>query len=367
MRNAGVRLKGATGEAGDTLAPSHPLGGWTVALNLEELLAPVSDDEPAGPDLAYDNDRMEIEQSFEVEVSIDASGVAAESAEIDWRRIIDKIADQSRQTKDVWLAVYLCRAGAQSGSLEAVETGAQYLAGLLETYWPTLHPQLEEYGFQGRKGACDSLAANGPFIAPLRRIILLRHARLGEYSGEDFERFRTGGDAEDGYGMFRAALEDAGDEGLHEIVGRIDAIVDGLKRADAVLTANAEGGGATNFRPAYDALAEIKRSVQAFLSTTPADNAENDEQAAEGPAETSAPRSGGGSGRIESREDVVRTLDALCDYYRRREPAHPAPILLQRARDWVTQDFLEILADLAPSGVDEARSILQARRLREEY
>ena len=339
-----------------------------MALNLEELLAPVSDDEPAGPDLAYDNDRMEIEQSFEVEVSIDASGVAAESAEIDWRRIVDKITAQSSLTKDVWLAVYLCRAGAQSGSLETVETGAQYLAGLLETYWPTLHPQLEEYGFQGRKGACDSLTANTPFIAPLRRIILLRHPRLGEYSGEDFERFRTGGDAEDGYGMFRAALEEVGDAGLHEIVGRIDAIVDGIKRADAVLTANAEGGGATNFRPTYDALAEIKRSVEAFLSTSPADDAAS-EDAADAPAETAAPRSGGGGGggRIESREDVLRTLDAICDYYRRREPAHPAPILLQRARDWVTQDFLEILADLAPTGIDEARSVLQARRLREEY
>jgi type VI secretion system protein ImpA len=333
-----------------------------MALDLEELLAPVSDDEPAGPDLAYDNDRVEIEQTFEVEVSIDASGVAAEVAEVDWRRVIEQITAQSRRTKDIWLAVYLCRAGARSGALDTVETGARYLAGLLEGYWPTLHPQLEEYGFQGRKGACDSLTANAQFIAPLRRITLLRHPRLGEYSGADFERFRAGGEAEDGFGMFRAALEDVGDDGLRGIVAQIDGIVDGLKRADAVLTANAEGGGGTNFRPTYDALAEIKRSVQAFF-TAPTSNDIQAEDSAEG----ASPRaSGGGNGRIETREDVIRTLDALSEYYRRREPAHPAPILFQRAREWVMLDFMAILEDIAPSGVDEARIVLQSRRQRDE-
>ncbi|MDB5447574.1 MAG: type secretion-associated protein ImpA family, partial [Phenylobacterium sp.] len=327
-----------------------------MALDLEQLIAPVSEDEPAGPDLAYDNDRMEIEQTFEIEVSIDASGVAAEIGEVDWRRVIDKIAAQSRQTKDIWLPVYLCRAGARSGSLETVEIGAQYLAALLEDFWPTLHPQLDEYGFQGRKGPCDSLTGIPQFLGPLRRITLLRHARLGDYSGADFERFRAGGEAEEGYGMFRAALEDVGEDGLREILGRVDTISEAIKRADTVLTANAEDGGGTNFRPTYVALTQIKRSVEAFLTSAP--QAEPEAETEEGAAADGAPRSGGErlSGRIESRDDVVRALDALSDYYRRREPAHPAPILLQRAREWVSLDFMQILADIAPAGVDEART-----------
>jgi type VI secretion system protein ImpA len=164
--------------------------------------------------------------------------------------------------------------------------------------------------------------------------------------------------------MFRAALEDTGDEGLREIVARLDAIGDAIKRTDAVLTANAESGAATNFAPTYEALTEIRRSVLAFVSGA----AEPEAEAPAGAAETGgeAPQGPRASGRIESREDVVRMLDALCDYYRRREPAHPAPILLQRAREWVHQDFLEILADIAPNGVDEARMVLHSRRLREE-
>ena len=126
-------------------------------MELEELLAPVSEEEPCGPDLAYDPERGQLEQAFESSASIDTSGEASAAAEIDWRSIIAQIEAQSARTKDIWLAVYLCRAGARSGQLSVVETGAQYLAGLMERYWDNLHPQLEEYGFQGRKGPCESL------------------------------------------------------------------------------------------------------------------------------------------------------------------------------------------------------------------
>ena len=70
--------------------------------------------------------------------------------------------------------------------------------------------------------------------------------------------------------------------------------------------------------------------------------------------------SGGGGprigGRVETREDVViKALDAIADYYRRKEPTSPVPTVLQRAREWVNLDFLTILEDIAPGALDEAR------------
>ncbi|MGH1558792.1 ImpA family type VI secretion system protein [Caulobacter segnis] len=233
-----------------------------MALDLGRLLAPVSDEDPTGPDLAYDPARYEIEQAFETEVSIDASGVEASPSEVDWRAIVERIVEQSDRTKDLWLAAYLCRAGARAGQLDTVEVGAKTLSGLLEAYWPTVHPRLEEYGFQGRKGPCDSLVSQAQFIAPLRKITLINHPRLGRYSIDDFERFRLGGESEEGYGMFRAALEDLQGEGLGEIVARLNAIEDGLRRADLALTANADESGATNFKAAYEALGQMRRAVQ---------------------------------------------------------------------------------------------------------
>ena len=334
-----------------------------MALNLEQLLLPVSEDAPSGPDLAYDAARYEIEKAFETEVSIDSPGDEAKSSDVDWRTVIATIIEQSGQTKDIWLAVYLCRAGALSGALETVEMGAEYLAGLLEAYWPSVHPQLEEYGFQGRKGPCDSLVGLPQFISPLRRIPLLRHPRLGQFSGEDFERFRANGDAEEGIGMFRAALADVGQEGLTEAARCLDSIRAALKRADVVLTANAEDGGATNFQPTYDALKRMRAAVLAFGETPPSDEVADDADGSRSDTPSPGPRI---AGRVDSRQDVIKALEAISDYYRRKEPAHPMIMLLQRSREWVDLDFMGILEDIAPGSIGEAKTVLQSRRARGE-
>jgi type VI secretion system protein ImpA len=162
--------------------------------------------------------------------------------------------------------------------------------------------------------------------------------------------------------MFRAALEDVGQEGLDEIAVKLDSVLDAIKRTDLVLTSNADDAGATNFQPTYDALSQMKRAVLAFGATPVA------EEAAEGGAETEAASSGGGgklSGRVESREDVARALEAIADYYRRKEPAHPMILLLQRAREWISLDFIGILQDIAPGSLDEARNVLQSRAQRD--
>ena len=363
QRQRGARESGLA----DRPTLSHPLvcaearkGG---VMELEELLAPVSEEDPCGPDLAYDPERSQLEQAFESSVSIDTSGEAAEAVEIDWRPVIAMIEGQSTRTKDVWLAVYLCRAGARSGQLALVETGAAYLAGLFERYWDKVHPQLEEYGFQGRKGPCESLASHAPFLLPLQSAPLLEHPRLGRFSGADFERFRSEAEAADGYGMFRAALEETSDEALQAIVARLDAINDCIKRADAVLTANAAGETGVNFQPTYDLLAQMKRAVQSFLRTAPADDGAGSATVEPGQGE-GGPRASGPriAGHVESREDVIRAMDAIADYYRRREPTSPVPAALLRVREWVELDFLALIEDIAPNALDEAKRVLVSQR-----
>jgi type VI secretion system protein ImpA len=335
-------------------------------MDLEELLAPVSEADPCGPDLAYDPERGQLEQFFESSFSIDTSGEASAAAEVDWRPVIAMIESQSARTKDVWLAVYLCRAGARSGQLPLVEVGAGYLAGLFERYWDKVHPQLEEYGFQGRRGPCESLAGHAQFLLPLQQVPLLEHPRLGRFSGADFERFRAEAEAAEGYGLFRAALAETPDEALQAAVARLDAIADGLRRADAALEANAGGDTGVNFKPTYDLLAQLKRAAQAFMKAPPEPEAAEDAVADAGEGGGAAagqaaagPRIGG---RVESREDVIKALDAISDYYRRREPSSPVPAVLLRVREWVDLDFLSLVADIAPNALDEAKRLLTSQR-----
>jgi len=60
------------------------------------------------------------------------------------------------------------------------------------------------------------------------------------------------------------------------------------------------------------------------------------------------------TGQLQSREDVMRMLDKICEYYARVEPSSPVPVLLQRAKKLVPMSFMEIMQDLIPDGVSQA-------------
>lgn len=326
-----------------------------MSVDVEALIVPVADDNPAGPDMSYHAARQEIESAFERSISDDSTG----GAEADWRETIRQIETQATETRDIWLPVYLMRAGAKAGQLDTVESGAELLAGLLENLWGSVHPQLDDYGFQGRKGPCESLTRLSEFLNPFRDVVLLDHPRLGSYSARDFERFRENGASEEGYGMFRALIEETSDEDLQAIVERISGITNSIRRVDVVLVAKADGDTGTNFQPTYEMLEQVRKGVAAFLQGQPEGDAEAISGAnGAGYADAERPAGPNFSGGIDSREDVVRAMDAIADYYKRKEPGSPVPFALRRARVWVSLDFLEVLEDIAPNSLDEARRVL---------
>ena len=332
-----------------------------MALDLETMLAPISEADPVGPNLEYDSERQQLEQAFEQ--LKEAAGTEG-GGSADWRTILKLIESQFSKTKDVSLAVYACRAGAMSGSLQTVELGAQALAGLFERYWDTVHPQLEELGFIGRKSPCDSLSGRGDFLIPLQKVVLVEH-RVGSFTGLDLEQLASKMEAADRYGLFRAALEDLGEAALQEPFDRLSNIETALRTADRIFmdAALPAGEPCPNFGPAYEMLAGMKRSLKAFMAGAPGETSDDAEGA------DAAPAGGGGgapaakriSGQVESREDVLRVLDSIADYYRRSEPSHPVQQLLQRAKHWVTMDFMELIADIAPDSFHQANAVLNKR------
>ena len=325
-------------------------------------MEPVPGDHPAGPDLSYDPERQVIEDAFEAA----RAAAAGEGEAPDWTSIIRLIKGQSAKTKDAWLAVYLARAGARAQQLPTVALGCDYLAGILETWWDEAHPSLEDYGFQGRKGACDSLASHSDFVIPLRRVVVVEHARLGRFTGEDVQRFANEGDQAEGIGMFRAALADTDSDELAETLDQLDSIRSALGRIDSVLIDKAEDTTGTNFSPAYDALDTIRRTLGQLTGmgggeavAAPANDSTPSAPGGDSrPVSAAAGSAPNGSGRVESRGDATRALEAVIDYYNRSEPGSPIPVILNRAKSWVHMDFLSILSDIAPESVKEARRVL---------
>lgn len=339
-----------------------------MTLDIAALIAPLSEEVPSGPDLSYDDLRMEIESAFERPVSEDGG-----ESDVDWRKVIDQIIAQGTQTRDIWLPVYLIRAATFARRFDLLGEAAEWLAGLLEERWADLHPQLDEYGFIGRKAPCESLTRISDFLAPLSRVPLIEHPRFGRFTGEDIERFADQGASADGYGPFRATIEATDAEAIAGLVDRFDALRNAFRRIDGVLTINAEGDTATNFKPTYEKLDRYRNALSAVLpgqapvevaDTGTADDADDwGSSSSSGTAPAAVMPSGPAfSGSIHNRDDVVRALDAICAYYTAMEPGSPVPLLLQRAREWTGLDFMTVLQDLAPGGVDEAARVLHSRR-----
>ena len=89
---------------------------------------------------------------------------------------------------------------------------------------------------------------------------------------------------------------------------------------------------------------------------------DDEEEAADGESEeglTEAGPGGGGaiSGAVKNPNDVIRMLDKILDYYARSEPSSPLPLLLERAKRLVSKDFMTIMRDIAPEGVDQASRV----------
>jgi type VI secretion system protein ImpA len=331
-----------------------------MAIDLETLLAPVSDEDPAGPDLAYDPQRHRIEQAFDTSVSIDASGIVEQRGDTDWRQLLDTIATLATRTKDLWLGVYFCRAAAESGRLDQVELGVAFVAGLIDRYWDAVHPRLDEYGVEARKSAFDALASVPAFAGPLRRIVYADHARLGRITGEDIARFHRGGEGEEGYGMFRAMLAEAEIRAaLTEGAAAVERIEATIHAIDERLMANAGARNATDFSALYEALSTQRIALRSFV---PAE-AEIDLPIEEGVDGAEAEQGGVQpvGGTVRNRDDVARVLDLVLDYYRRHEPSSPVPMLVERARGWIGLDFMAVLEDIAPSALVDAQAILRMR------
>lgn len=336
-----------------------------MALDIAALIAPLSEEAPSGPDLSYDDLRMEIEGAFERPVSADGG-----ESDVDWRKVIDQIVGQGEQTRDIWLPVYLIRAAVFARRFDLLAEAAEWLAGLLEERWADLHPQLEEYGFIGRKAPCESLTRIADFLGPLSRVPLIEHPRFGRFTCDDIERFADQGASADGYGPFRATIEATDAEQIAALIEKFDALRNAFRRVDGLLTVNAEGDTATNFKPTHEKLDRYRNALAAVLPGQAPVEAAGDETAedagapggAGGGSFTAIPAGAAFSGSVRNRDDVVRALDAICAYYGAMEPGSPVPLLLRRAREWTNLDFMTVLEDLAPAGLEEASLVLRSRR-----
>lgn len=326
--------------------------------SLDELLEPIDGDNgPAGPDMDESPEFDEIRGVFDANFKYDAKVLepdenAPDYQPGDWDKVADDIETLFGQTKDLYLAASYARSGIVLGEIKQVESGILCLAQLLETQWEDVNPSLDELGYQGRASICEEIAAYNTFALPFLEMRILGTNRAS-VTGDQLREALEHGAASNHYPLVMGVLDELDDDAKTHSVEILTSIMDGIDRIGAVMKEHG-GSDAPDFSTPRDTV-EVVRSALSELSGLGAFEDETSEDL-EG-----APTSGSGrsfSGKISSRDDVLQALKDIETYYAMAEPSHPVRISLKRMQSWVNKDFMQILADIAPRSMDEARLVL---------
>lgn len=340
----------------------------TATLDLAPLLMPISDSMPAGENLEYDPAMIELERAAtpKPERRIGESVIAGEDP--DWRLVVELSKKFLGRSKDLRAAVYLTTAELRLEGLPGWANGLALIRGLLENYWDTVYPQLDAEDNNdptARVNCVSALADPLAILGYFRTAIFVRSPRLGQFSLRSLRIANGTIKVNDGETPKLAEIEacclDCPESDLFDV---LQAIRTALEHATAIDRIFVDKVGVAG--PEFKILLSDHRELLKFLESqaekrSPHINAdsveENDTQQELADASKGGVSRGAGSGGINGPQDVKAALDLICAYYARMEPSSPVPLLLRRAQRLVGANFLDLMTDLAPSGISEIRAI----------
>lgn len=333
---------------------------------IEELLAPVSDELPCGEDLDESLEFDTLRAAFDDDFALDTGMATLADGEkrlspVNWSETFDNIEKLCGQTKDLFLAVSYARCGIVRGDPDIVDQGLQFAARLLEEQWDTVHPLVDDPGGRLRGPLFEDLARRGAFAMPFLGMPLVLGNR-GSIKSEQLIDVHENGGTSDSYPAVRGILDQLEDEARAAIAAQLASMLDSLARIEAVLRER-NVSGRPDFSTLRDSIGLVEEAYLALagLAVPEADGESGDGDDGADEAESVGTSGPGFGGAVKSRDDVMKALNAIEQYYARAEPGHPVRLAMGRMRSWVNKDFMGILEDIAPRSLDDVKSVLLER------
>jgi type VI secretion system protein ImpA len=330
-------------------------------MEIETLLAAIAPDSPCGPDLEYDQDFMALEQAGRAKPEQQFGDTIVPAEEPDWADVRKRAEALFARTKDVRVAVLLTRALTKTEDFVGLASGLAVCNELISRYWDGVHPALdpdEDNDPTMRLNAMSQLADADTFIRDVRAMHLVPPGRHGRLSVRDILILLGKFPAAGAEGTpSQSEMEGILRSSAAENAAQVSAARESLRLVGTLHSQLAEKVGIDRV-PDLQPLREILKSVVQVCDTVlgtgeEAAAAEEGEGAA---AEGSAPGQRA-TGALRTREDALRLLDRVCEFIERTEPSSPVPLLIRRAQRLMNMNFVQILEDLAPDGLSQARSV----------
>ncbi len=349
-----------------------------AVIDLEALLAPLptgeggagedlrADFSPASPYQKLRDARAEARAEERAQETATDGQNAVPAGWRDVRRLGEQILGE--KSKDFEVAAWLAEALVRLEDLPGLTAAAQLIEGLASAFWEAGFPQQDEDGYDNRAAPLGGLAgegADGTLMAPLRRMAMFRRGDgtpVGLHLWQAAEATAALADADRRQQRIKAGVPEFG---VLENEARADGkyfmqVMRDAREAqrcweamDATLTERF-GSMAPTTRRVSELLARILEIGTRLIGPIADDKPAADSEAEAVTEEVAADQPGAVAGAaaapraLRTREDAIRQLEELADYFRRTEPHSPLAYTLDHAVRRARMPLADLLAEVVP-------------------
>ncbi|MEZ0469771.1 type VI secretion system protein TssA [Luteimonas salinilitoris] len=313
-------------------------------LELEDLLAPISDDSPTGEDLSFSSEFDAIQDARRADdPTLDQGEWVTDIKYADWTAAARMCEALLRQrTKDLRLGAWFAEAGAQVHGFAGLATGFRLVARLCDRYWDEVHPLAIDGDYEERIGNLSWLLTN---TLQWLRTLPITQAPQGRFGLGDFEAAHArsgsgeaaGADGQPDLELMEAARRDTPHEFYRPLIESVADCAAALQELQLSVDARL-GADGPSFTPVRDQLEHLQKTVLRFARDAgvllDGDAADIGEDGTSDIGHGSEAAVAGHGGPISSRRQALAQLRQVAEFFRRTEPHSPVAYLADKAARW---------------------------------
>lgn len=315
----------------------------TPPLDLTALAQPLAEACGGGRNIEYAPEFLELEEEVLGKPEVQYGDTITQAIDPNWQRVTLLALPLLERSRDLRLAIWLTRAQLNVNGIAGLAAGLQLIHGLLENCWDGLHPQLDPLDNNDpllRINILAFLCEPGGLLRDLLDAPLVRARSVGTLNLRQIDLAIDEQHCDLSPAMLEGALAEADPR---ELSATAQALTQALALSMQIEHLLTEKVGVDRDID----LSRLVTLLRRALHVTRRD-----------PPPIDVPAVGAGMpttplirGEIHNREDARQAIDHVCRYFQAHEPASPVPFLLQRAKQLIDKNFMELLQDLAPDGL----------------